>query len=185
MISVSNDFLQNLHDVNGRTRPSQYLSSLRSEASFASGISRETSTGLSRFMDRVKLQNSSPTPVPEGYNQSAPRAGVSQQSYNVAQPLGSSDMSLDTAVSSLNDGGRPRGLTPTGATFGAMRTMLDSAMSTGSRTPSKSPNSPASTSKPIIERHASSGAWAGRSGSVKAPRFGDVSRIYLHIFWRT
>jgi hypothetical protein len=132
------------------------------------------------------LQNSSPTPGPEGYNPSAPRAGVSNQSYNVAQPLGSSDMSLDTAVSSLHGGSRlsvQRGLTPTGATFGAMRTMLDSAFSNGSsRSPSKSPKSAVSTSKPIIERHASSGAWAGRSGSVKAPRFGDVSHIYLDLF---
>ncbi len=151
------------------------MSSLRSEASFASArstLSRAPSTGLSMHINNLKLQTASPTPAPEWSNLSAPKAGVSRQSYNVAQPLGSTDMSVDSAVDGSGRMSVQRGLTPTGATFGAMRTMLDNNSSNGTRNASRSPTS---MPRPFNERQASNGSWNPRSGSVKAPRFGDVS----------
>lgn len=138
------------------------------------------STGLSSEINRLKIQTASPTPAPEWSNLSAPKAGVSSHSYNISQRLGSVDMSLDSAASSSDSASRmsvQRGLTPTGATFGAMRTMLDST----AHSVRNASRSPVSTSKPIIDRHGSSGPWVSRSSSVKAPRFGDVSIILFLI----
>ncbi|PVG01840.1 hypothetical protein CPB86DRAFT_59504 [Serendipita vermifera] len=171
----------NPNDVHNSDVQKKFFSSLRSEASFASGrsgFSRGPSAGLESQMGRIKLQTpSSPTPGAD-WSSLARTAGVSQKAYNVNSSLAPTERLSFQNNSLFSNGaaGERRSVlrqeTPSGATFGPAKQTFDRAMSLASR---KSPTeSPPKISKPTLNRHSDSAPWAGKSGSTRQ-RLGDGS----------
>lgn len=152
---------------------------MRSEASMASGksalshVPRALSSGLSIYMDRLKMQTpTSPTPGADLQSLTRRTAGVSSAAYNVNRAF--SPVESTTFRPSVGPGQGDRmsaqpQVTPTGASFGPTRPAL--ARSALSVTREESP-----PKRPSLDRHADKAPWAGRSGSVRATsRLGDVS----------
>ncbi|KAG8836405.1 multiprotein-bridging factor 1 [Serendipita sp. 399] len=171
---LTKDAVQRLGRVNNGTtyRPSD----AQSVTSARTGLSRAPSTGLSFAMNRIQLQSPSSLTPAAGYPHLTMRpAGVAQKLFNVNSPLAPSDSTpfptKSTSPSGPVDDDR-MSATPGGATFGPMRQPFHRKSSTAyDASPPKSP----SYSRPVIDRHAVSAPWAGRSGSLQTHRLGDGS----------